>query len=284
MTAHQPTSDQTVAAGLRGVYSCRFESWQQSVPRLLDACRLGEIAAKHETVLIKPNLVETLPPPITTPVALVEEILVYLRDFLPGHRIIIGEGCGATSYDTHHAFDELGYTKLSAKYQTSLIDLNVEPLSYKSHPELKRWPEMYLPEILDRVMLVSVPQLKAHSLSGVTLSMKNMMGCAPPLHYRGGGAWNKASFHTNIQEAIYDLNRYRTPDFTLVDATIGMAQAHLWGPQCSPPVDRLLASFDPVAVDSHGTSLLQINWRDIGHIAMADSILGNAEGAPLYSV
>ncbi|MFN2353470.1 MAG: DUF362 domain-containing protein [Desulfopila sp.] len=249
------------------------------MPALLENSGLGEIAARQETVLIKPNLVETLAPPITTPASLVEEIIDYLLDFLPAKRIIIGEGCGARDYDTHHAFAELGYADLGKRKHVQLIDLNTEKLRRRQHPDCSRWPEMYLPEILDRVFLLSVPQLKAHSLSGVTLTMKNMMGCAPPSHYCGGGAWNKASFHDNIHHAIFDLNRYRTPDFTLVDATIGMARAHLWGPHCEPPVDRLACSFDPVAIDSYGATLLKRNWRDINHIVMADGVLGQAEAA-----
>lgn len=274
-TTGTPTDTTTLQR--QGVISCRFQSWHHSVPALLEKSDLGEIAARQETVLIKPNLVETLAPPITTPALFVEEIIDYLLTFLPAKRIIIGEGCGAKNYDTHHAFAELGYVDLARRKHIQLIDLNTEKLRRREHPDCSRWPEMYLPEILDRVFLLSVPQLKAHSLSGVTLTMKNMMGCAPPSHYCGGGAWNKASFHDNIHHAIFDLNRYRTPDFTLIDATIGMAQAHLWGPQCKPPVNRLICSFDPVAIDSYGATLLKRNWREINHIAMADGILGEAE-------
>jgi len=56
-----------------------------------------------------------------------------------------------------------------------------------------------------------------------------------------------------------------------------MAQAHLWGPTCEPPVQRIIAGYDPVAVDSFGTGLLGRSWRDIGHIRMADSLLGTAD-------
>jgi len=69
--------------------------------------------------------------------------------------------------------------------------------------------------------------------------MKNMMGAAPPKHYQQGGHWKKASFHHGIQQALFELNCYRTPDFTLLDATVGMSQAHLWGPTCSPAVNKL---------------------------------------------
>jgi uncharacterized protein (DUF362 family) len=141
----------------------------------------------------------------------------------------------------------------------------------------RRWPEMYLPKVIFESFLISVPVLKAHSLAGVTLTMKNMIGLTPPAHYQQGGPWKKASFHQGIQEAVFDLNRYRTPDFTLLDATIGMQEAHLWGPTCDPPPNRLAASYDPVAIDSYGCRLLGIKWNTIGHLAMAHGTLGTAD-------
>lgn len=254
------------------------------MPELLEQSGLGKQAAQYKTILIKPNLVEILAPPITTPVDLVEQIILYLLNYINEKRIVIGEGCGATQHDTYHAFKKLGYTELAQQRNIELIDLNTAKLRHRTNQNLSRWPEMHLPELLDDALLLSVPQLKAHSLSGVTLTMKNMMGCAPPLYYQGSGAWNKAAFHTNIQEAIYELNRYRTPDYTLLDASIGMAKAHLWGPQCSPPVQTIAASFDPVAIDSYGAKLLGRDWKMIGHITMANEILGNAENYVLEEV
>lgn len=114
--------------------------------------------------------------------------------------------------------------------------------------------------------------------------MKNMMGCAPPSHYRQGNSWGKSAFHTGMQEAVFDLNRYRTPDFTLLDASIGMAEAHLWGAHCNPPVGLLVAGDDPVAVDAYGCKLLQRDWRKVGHITMADGVLGTADGFAVTEV
>ncbi|MBU1231761.1 MAG: DUF362 domain-containing protein, partial [Proteobacteria bacterium] len=199
----------------------------------------------------------------------------------PGSPLLIGEGTGSLQYDTHYPFQLLGYTDLASKKNIPLLDLNHEKLTKKEYTTCTRWPIMHLPSILDEVFLLSVPVLKAHTLAGVTLTMKNMMGCAPPSHFRGQGTWGKSAFHQQIQEAIFDLNRYRTPDFSLLDASIGMAKAHLWGPHCDPPIKQLVASADPVAIDAYGSSLLNIDWNTIGHIHMADSILGSAKTIPI---
>ncbi|MEN8189463.1 MAG: DUF362 domain-containing protein [Thermodesulfobacteriota bacterium] len=259
------------------IYTCRLKSFEENLGLLLDRTGLLERLSGNDTILIKPNLVEALEPPITTPVLLVELLIDYLRNSLSGCRIIIGEGTGSLQYDTHHNFSFLGYSGLAEKMGVELIDLNEEELIHKENVECSRWPEMYLPRILDEVFLLSVPVLKAHTLAKVTLTMKNMMGCPPPKHYQGGGYWGKSKFHHRVHEAIFDLNRYRCPDFTLLDASIGMAQAHLWGNHCNPPVNRLVAGWDPVAIDAYGASLLGFNWQDIDHIRLAHEVLGLAE-------
>lgn len=228
-------------------------------------------------MLVKPNLVEAMAPPITTPVGLVACLIRYLQENVPHARIVIGEGNGALAYDTFHCFDLLGFAEMADRLDVELLDLNGAPLVKKTNQLCRQWPEMFLPEIVFDSFLISVPVLKAHSLAGVTLTMKNMMGLAPPAHYHKGGHWKKAAFHDNIQEAILDMNRYRSPDFTVLDATVGMQEAHLWGPTCQPPPNRLAAAYDPVAIDAFGAGLLKRKWRQIGHISGAHGELGVAE-------
>jgi uncharacterized protein (DUF362 family) len=266
------------------IYTSLFTSWQECVPHLLDTTGLLDRLAAEKRILIKPNLVEPREPPITTPVELVAELVNYIHTFQPHLEIIIGEGCGSFSNNTLQVFETLGYSKLAEMNGVTLLDLNEAPLVHLQNSNCNRWPEMYLPKIVFDSFLISVPVLKAHSLAGVTLTMKNMMGLAPPAHYQQGGHWKKASFHQQIQDAVFDLNRYRTPDFTLLDATIGMQEAHLWGPTCDPPPNRLAAGYDPVAMDSYGCSLLGIKWDSIGHINMAHGILGSAAPLTVHEV
>lgn len=259
------------------VWCASLATYRESLPSLLEAAGLIEALSGQRTVLIKPNLVEALDPPITTHVDLVEALIDWLLLHNPTSRIIIGEGTGSLEYDTFHCFERLDYFKLQKTETVQLLDLNIEPCRHLSDPDCKRWPEIYLPEMIFNCFVISVPVLKAHSLCRVTLTMKNMMGCAPPAHYQRGGAWGKSSFHRGLDEAVFDLNRYRSPDFTIIDAAVGMARAHLWGPTCNPPVNKIIASYDPVAADAYGTELLGKSWKDIGHIRMANGILGTAE-------
>jgi uncharacterized protein (DUF362 family) len=148
-----------------------------------------------------------------------------------------------------------------------LVDLNHAPLVRLENPDCSVFPEMYLPEIAMTHYLISVPVLKAHSFSKITGTLKNMIGLAPPKHYSGRfGTWKKAVFHGKMHQSIVELNRYRTPDLSLVDATVGMPEYHLGGTHCDPPVNRLLAGFDPVTVDRRSAELLGFRWQGIGHL------------------
>ena len=266
------------------LYSIDFQDWTASTHSLLQATELEKRIQPSGKILIKPNLVSTQKPPITTPVELVASIIDWIRETGSKAEIIVADGTGSTEYDTWKPFNELGYTEMAKSKGVKLLDLNEAELVRLSNPECRRFPEMYLPKICMESFLISVPVLKAHSLSGVTLSLKNLIGIAPPSHYQSGSSWKKSAFHQDIEEAIFDLNRYRKPDFTVLDATIGMQEAHLWGPTCDPPPNLLVAGEDPVAVDGFGTALLGRKWTQIGHIKKSDQILGFAEAEKQITV
>jgi len=252
--------------------------WKRSVAALLDKTDLRNLLSGKNKVLIKPNLVKDMAPPVTTRLELVAAIADYLLESLSPENIYIADGTGSLEYDTLHAFKKLGFSKMAKGRGIKLLDLNEERLVKISKPELKRWPEMHLPEIVMDSFLISVPTLKAHTLAGVTLSMKNMVGVCPPSYYCKQGKWKKAAFHSRIHEAVADLNRYRSPDFTVLDASLGMLEGHIYGVPCDPAIGIIAASEDPVAIDAYGCGLLGVDCRDIAHITMVDGELGRMEG------
>jgi len=260
------------------------EGFETPVKKLLQSSHLESALKKQKKILIKPNLVNTSKPPVTTPVQLVGAIVDCLRSLAPHAEILVGDGTGSLDYDTDHVFKELGYRGMAIEKDVRLVDLNLEPAVRLEKRELKRWPQMHIPQIVMESYLISVPVLKAHTLAGVTLTMKNMVGICPPSHYCQGGHWKKSSFHHGIDEALADLNRYRHADFSIIDATIGMSESHLWGHTCDPPPGLLIAGYDPLAVDAFGCKTLNIDWRHVGHIAMVNGELGIAEPLQVLEV
>ena len=243
-----------------------FTSFKESVTNALDALDADKQIAEQSAILIKPNLTTDMPHPITTAAECCEVIVQYIRKHSKA-KIIIAEGCGEMSYETDAVFKNLCYTKMAEKYDIRLIDLNYEKTVTLENHDCPVFPKMYLPEIAFNHYIISVPVLKAHSLAGITGTLKNMMGFAPPKYYSGThGVWKKALFHGKMQQSIIDLNRYLIPNLSVMDCTIGMADFHLGGAHCNPPVNKIVAGYNPWEVDREAAKLLGFNWKKIKHI------------------
>jgi uncharacterized protein (DUF362 family) len=249
------------------IVTIEFESYEKSIKNALDAISAHKQIAEQSAILIKPNLVNDSPHPITTSPESCEVIVEYIRRHSKGE-IVIAEGCGDAHLETGEIFERLGYKEMAERQGVPLMDLNHAPLKKLKNPECTVFPEMYLPEIAFTHYIISVPVLKVHSLARMTGSLKNMMGFAPPKYYSGQyGIWKKAVFHGQMQESVIDLNRYLTPDLSVMDCSIGMAEHHLHGAHCDPHVKRIIAGYNPWEVDREAAGLLGLNWSDIKHIA-----------------
>ncbi len=183
--------------------------------------------------------------------------------------LAVGEGTGSANLDTDEVFYNLGYVEMAKKTGIELVDLNYGPTRKLENRRCPVFPEMYLPEIAFSHYIISLPVLKVHSLAQLTGTLKNMMGFAQPRYYSGqSGTWKKALFHEQIQQSIIDLNSYLLPNLSIMDCSMGMAEFHLGGAQCTPPVAKLIAGYNPYQVDQKAAELLGLDWSTIRHIAV----------------
>lgn len=243
-----------------------FSDYETSVTRCMAAGGAADLLAAGRPVMLKPNLINASPHPVTTSPAFCAAVIGFVRQHTDAP-MVIAEGCGDARLETPEVFARLGYEALARRLDVGLLDLNTAPLKHLTDPTARMFPEMWLPAAVFEHVLISLPVLKAHSLCRLTGSMKNMMGLAPPEHYGGRfGSWKKAAFHRDLDTAVVELNRYRGPDFTVMDATVGLADYHLGGACCRPPVNRILAAKNSRALDREAAGLLGMDWREIGHL------------------
>jgi uncharacterized protein (DUF362 family) len=128
---------------------------------------------------------------------------------------------------------------------------------------LKSW--YVYEEVLDADVLINVPIAKHHTLSKLTLGMKNLMGII-------GG--NRGIWHQDIHHYIAEFNSAINVHLTVLDA-IKILTAH--GPQGGRVEDvkfvgQIIASTDRVAVDAYATTLFDLNPEDIGYIKYAHQL------------
>ena len=118
------------------VTQIEFVSYTESVPAILEKIFVGKHLKAQEAILLKPNLVNASPFPVTTPPQLVGEVVKYVRKHSSA-RLIIAEGCGDSVMDTWEVFASLGYNDLAKKMDVELLDLNHAPWSGWKIKEIK---------------------------------------------------------------------------------------------------------------------------------------------------
>ena len=158
-----------------------IKDYSSSVNELLEELDFGRRLDDISRIIIKPNLLQDSPPPCTTDVDCVEAIIKYIKTRNNHIPVIILEGSGGC--ETSKAFKTLGYKELAENYNVTLMDVDHSPLVKLENKNARVYKEIYLPEIIFDSYLISVPVLKDHLMTTVTLGLKNMIGLLHKKHY-----------------------------------------------------------------------------------------------------
>jgi uncharacterized protein (DUF362 family) len=184
-------------------------------------------------------------------------------------RIIIGEGPAAG--DGWAGFMQAGYLAMVEDLEkqgvkVELIDFTHEAYTWVKSKGLAN-PEYAVPKVAtEATCIISVPALKTHSMTGVTLGLKNV--AVGLMSGRVYGFFKYACPHQKIPEWITDVDSIFKIKYTVVDGIWGMEGN---GPLGGEPVemDLIIAGADPVAVDAVSTAVMGFNPKNIGHLTMA---------------
>jgi uncharacterized protein (DUF362 family) len=254
-----------------------------------------------ETVFLKPNLVGAGTPDhelFTTGECTKPEIVVAVAEEClraGAGQVIIGDAAQIErfSWDTLLTLD--GSTSLAAEAerlnaefpgQVMLACLNADTPEWDVIPSPNTGlGELRVSSLVARAdRIISLPVLKTHRLTRLTLSLKNFMGTTPLAYYQAAGITYRIKLHEapgGVESAFLDVVDHLQPDFTLIDASIGVegngpySVPGVWG----TPVDvrdrlgswLLLASDDLVAADATAARIMSQDPAAVVHIAQAYS-------------
>ena len=248
-----------------------FTSYEESIYKALDRIDAGERLPRDGLIVIKPNLTNASPPPITTSIEAVVAVYRYCKAHTKAE-IMIGEGSGSGS--TTDVFDQLGYTDFACSAGVGLIDFNSGKSVLSRRKDTLHLDEFHMPKILEEAFVISVPVLKDHCFTATTIAMKNMFGIAPAPFY--AGSWNKSKLHSpSSHHSVVDVCLHKKPSLSVVDASTALSGGHLWGTK--KKLGCILAGFDPVAVDASGSELLGHDPRKIEYLKLSNGILGSMD-------
>jgi uncharacterized protein (DUF362 family) len=125
-------------------------------------------------------------------------------------------------------------------------DWNFVKAKFPYESPMEGWP-VYR-DALECDTLINVPVLKDHGLTGLTLSMKNLMGVCGS---------NRGQIHNGIGRKLVDITDFMSPELTVIDG-YRVLTAH--GPTGGDLKDvvsmkRIIASADPTLADCFAANL-----------------------------
>ena len=212
-------------------------------------------------VVLKPNIAWDRPPNLaanTNPDIVAELARLCLKAGAKQVKVF-----DRTCNDARRTYDSSGIAKAARDVgaDVSFIDdRKFRKMTFPGAKEVTEW-EVY-GEALDADVLINVPIAKHHSLSKLTLAMKNHFGLL-------GG--RRGLLHQNIDQKIADLGFLLKPHLTVLDAT-RILKAN--GPTGGNPGDvqilnTLVLCTDQVAVDSYAATLFDLKGKDLGYVRIA---------------
>ncbi len=276
-TTSVPPTPAAASVAIQRVASYEPRLVRQHLQSALEALGgIGDLIRPGARVAIKVNLTGgSLTPPMRgvariesyfTHPAVVRALGELLRDG-GASRLYIVEGIF-----TPDSSSESGYWEAAQALEAQLIDLN-SAYPYRDFYQAavgEGWfcyDSFVFNPILENIdVFISVAKMKCHWNTGVTLSMKNLIGLVPVRPYRNRRRdRERSAFHgqsvresgTRLPRVILDLNRARPIDLAIIDGiktvdggegpwrSLSLQEAHL-----------LVAGKNPVATDAVATALM----------------------------
>ncbi len=236
------------AAALRA--GLDYVGWQDLVP---DGAR----------VFIKPNF--TYPcykEGITTTPGLVRELLQLLRG--RAGSVTVGESDGGNhSFTADEAFKGHDMPRICSETGANLVNLSRLPSEVVEEEIAGKKVRVRLPRLLleETDVFISMPVLKVHVMTGVTVSIKNQWGCHPDTM--------RCMEHQGLSYKLALITRKLKSALQIVDGTYGLdGHGPMYG--VAKRLDLLMVGTNPVATDALAAALMGIPLDRAEHLRIAE--------------
>jgi uncharacterized protein (DUF362 family) len=232
-----------------------------AVRELLDACGWRELIPAGASVAVKPNLCTERPEQIhtaNTSAEVLRAVCAVLRERTD--RVTIVESDGAR-YKAEAAFENNGAYRIAEELGVKVVNLSNDELVEVDDPRMKGFG--LARTWLEADAFITLPVLKTHATTVFTGAIKNQWGCVP--------RYDRILLHKFLHELVSDLNKLRPVTLALMDGMVGMQGR---GPINGYPINLnvLLASRDPIALDSTGMRLIGLDPFTSRHIVHGNKI------------
>jgi len=244
------------------------DSVREAIERSLHLIRFN-FQRSLKNIVIKPNLCYYYDYSTgeTTDPKFVSALVDVLRKNLDSNPEIFIVESDASAVRCEYAFKMLGYERLSKEKDVTLVNLSKDKNQIVEVKIVDKYLRFRVPQILRHSdLLINVPKVKYQSGVKITCALKNIYGCnAYPKKY---------VYHKFVHEAIVGINKLIKSDLVVVDGiTVAGIETRKLG--------LVMASEDPVAIDSVASTILGINPKSIKQIVLAEKEgIGNMQFVP----
>jgi len=223
--------------------------------------------AGGKRVLLKPNAGRVAAPGsgVTTDPRVVAAAIDAFSE--AGATVAVGES-PITGIKTPEALEASGIARVARERNCPLIDMDAGKPVDVELPEGRAINSIKVcPEVFEYDIVVSIPVMKIHMHTGVTLAVKNMKGCLwrrskvqlhmlPAVEGRQG---------RSLDVAIADMSGALRPHLAVIDGTVGMEGL---GPSAGrpKPLGVVVAGIDAFAADAVACGLMGQKAGSIPHL------------------
>jgi|SRR6056297_32549 len=254
----------------RVIFSDTNQGIDRAVAEIFDhAGGAGSLLKSSGDVFLKPNAVDLKKHAFTHP----EVLKAVIRHFQKAgaNNIYVIENCTQGNI-TRLVFEAAGLARACKETgaipvyldETGAVPVYLEGL--QSFVDISDFVYCRLVEQKDANLYVSLPKLKTHSMSQVTLSIKNQFGLVHQ-HSR------VADHNFRLHQKFADIYRVLRPDFVVTDGLIATHHGHYiaekFEDECIIPMNCLIGGDDPLAVDIIAAAFLGYKTEDVTHLALA---------------
>ena len=224
-------------------------------------------AVRGKRVLLKPNAgrMARSGEGITTHAEVVAAAIDAFQQ--AGAEVAVGDS-PITGVKALEALEITGISAVARKRNCPVLDMDKRRFVEMDIPDSRALHKLKLcPEVLEFDVIVSIPVMKMHMHTDVTLSVKNMKGCLwrrskvqlhmlPPI---------EGSDEKPINVAIADMASVLRPHLAIIDGTVGMEGL---GPAAgeAKELDCVVVSADGFAADAVACRLMGTRAEDVPHL------------------
>lgn len=221
-------------------------------------------ASKTAKIFLKPNLNSNMNALTgnTTDLRIVAGVIEFLKE--NGYKnITIGEGTNSGFYRNGiSVISRLAIDKLAEYYDVRMVDLNCsKKVEIEFEHGIKAHAAM---ECVDTDFFINLPKLKTHFEVGMSVCLKNMVGCLV-------GQENKKKTHKSLARNILNINKQIKPNLHIVDGLIGMEGL---GPTRGTPINTglIIVGTDPYLIDLACARIAEFDYRKVTTLKAAEDL------------